>query len=299
MSLFKSLFVLSLACLVISCKPDAPNSITTQTDIGKVEQTAKPAKSVVSSAGNIDIVNDETNSIRPNVNKKNVTSSNTAAATASTNAPNKPPMTKKAYTPQQLEKIRAQKEKANNKSGKTAAERLAETKALKGKTDNNPLTPSKPGPPIPNSCELLSEAFIAKVVNVDPGYIAVKDGSGKSGTQKSCFFRWEHEGTPNSGVLVQVQTNPVPDDFPEWAKYYISAKKKDGDKAPDGSATFIYKDFPGFGQDGAYSFGLGRYYWRTADDYLCMIAFNLESNEAQQLAWAKELAAEVVRNFKS
>lgn len=311
MSILKSIILLSIACFIMSCGPDAPNTTanqkaqpqsatppppTTQAAAQPKVTPTKPANEYVSSSGNINIVNDETKTIRPKVINKNITSSQLGAAQAPSSAPGKSTMTKTQYTPEQIAKKRAQKDgRVDETAGKTAAERLAETR---GKKANKAPAFPKNAPALPNACSLLSEAFIAKVVNVDAAYISVKDGSGKSPTQRSCFFRWEHEGTPNSGVLVQVQTNPVPEDFPEWAKYYVAAKKTDGDKAPDGSATFVYKDFPGVGEDGAYSFGLGRYYWRTADDYLCMVAFNLQANEQQQLTWAKQLAQEVMRNFK-
>jgi len=193
-----------------------------------------------------------------------------------------------------------------SKSGVSQAEIDAKRRA-KAEAKNNPPPPKpkkapKPkvevGPKLPSACSLINEATIAKIIGVEADYIAQKDGSGKSATQRSCFFRWEHEGIPNSGVLIQVQKNPLPDEFPEWAAYYVNAKKNQGDKAPDGTSTYRYKDFPGYGVAGAYSSELGRYYWRTKNDIVYMVALNMPEATDVQLGWAKAIAAEVNRNSK-
>ena len=152
--------------------------------------------------------------------------------------------------------------------------------------------------PIPNACKLVSDAFIAKVIGIDKDAINIKDGSSPSSPYaKSCFFRWDHRGVPNSGVLIQAQDNPVPDEFPEWAAYYVQAKRNEGEKSPDGKQSYKYKKFD-LGVDGAYSFELHRYLWRDANDFVYLIAFNLPSSEAEELQWAKKIGAEVEKNVR-
>jgi membrane-bound lytic murein transglycosylase len=181
---------------------------------------------------------------------------------------------------------------------KKRAEKATPADQTRSKTNTNASTAKRIGPSLPSACSLLTEAFIGKVIGVDSDYISVKDGSGKSLTQRSCFFRWDHDGEANSGVLVQIQTNPLPDEFPDWASYYIAAKKNHGDKSADGSSTYRYKDFTTVGVSGAASYDLGRYYWRDAQDRVFMVAFNLPSNETEQLAWAETFAKEVTKNVK-
>lgn len=150
---------------------------------------------------------------------------------------------------------------------------------------------------LPEPCGLLSDAFIANVIGVEKDAVTLKDGSNPATPYaRSCFFRWDHNGIPNSGVLIQVQSNPVPNEFPEWAPYYLQAKRNSGEKSPDGSTTFKYKDFEGMGVDGAYSFELHRYLWRDAKDYVYMVAFNLPSTESEEIEWAKKLGAELMKN---
>ena len=149
---------------------------------------------------------------------------------------------------------------------------------------------------LPSACDLMTEKIIAGIVGVEEQSISIKDGSNSSSPYaRSCFFRWEHRGVPNSGVLIQIQDNPVPDEFPEWAPYYIQAKKNQGEKSPDGSVSYRYVDFEGLGVDGAYSYDLHRYMWRDDRDYVYMIAFNLPAGEAEELAWAKAIGKEVMK----
>ncbi len=152
---------------------------------------------------------------------------------------------------------------------------------------------------VPDACSLISDKDIADVIGIDEDAINIKDGSSSSSPYaRSCFFRWDHRGIPNSGVLLQVQDNPVPDEFPEWAAYFIQAKKTEGEKSPDGSFEFKFEDFKGLGVDGAYSFELNRYLWRDKNDYVYLIAFNLPATEAEELEWARKIGAEVMKNVK-
>lgn len=153
--------------------------------------------------------------------------------------------------------------------------------------------------PVPDACQLITDKFIAKVIGVDVDAITLKDGSSPASPYaRSCFFRWDHRGVPNSGVLVQVKDNPVPDEFPEWAAYYIQSKKNSGEKSPDGAFEFKYADFPYLGVSGAYNYELHRYIWRDERDFVYMIAFNLPASEAEELEWARQLGEEVMRNAK-
>ena len=152
---------------------------------------------------------------------------------------------------------------------------------------------------LPNACDLVSAEFISKTLGVVAARdIYVKDGSGKNPTNaRSCFFKWDNGSNPNAGVLVQVQKNPLPDEFPDWASYYIRAKRDHGDKMPDGSGSYRYKDFPGIGVAGAYNYELARYAWRTETDNVFLVAFNLQSSEAEQKIWAKKIGDELMRTF--
>ena len=176
--------------------------------------------------------------------------------------------------------------------GFTANQRMAQARAKAAQAGADGL------PPLPSTCGLVSQAFIETTIGVPAGKVTVKDGSAKSNNnQRACFFRWDHKGVPNSGVLVQLSRNPVPEELPDWASYYISTKRQNGDKTPDGSATYRYKDFPDMGVAGAYNYELARYYWRTEDDLVVGILFNIQASEAEHLVWARAIGQEVMKNL--
>ena len=183
-----------------------------------------------------------------------------------------------------------------------------EFEAKKRAIQNSPSTittkknahPSAPYANLPDACTLVNEGQIARAIGIDESAISLKDGSGPASSHsRACFFRWDHKGVANSGVMVQVQDNPLPDEFPDWAAYYINAKLTDGDKKPDVKEAFKYKKFEGLGVSGAYSFEMHRYMWRTEDGFVIGIAFNLPASEEQEVEWAKRIGAHVMKNFKN
>lgn len=152
---------------------------------------------------------------------------------------------------------------------------------------------------VPDACTLVSTSTIAALVGTDAGAIEIKDGSNaNSKHSRSCFFKWDDPGMANAGVMVQVMTNPVVDDVPNYLTLFIDSKKTQGEQAFNSKDTYLYKDFKGFGDDGAASFDMHKYLWRTGDDFAYMVAFNTTLNERQELAAAKKIATEVMQNFK-
>ena len=152
---------------------------------------------------------------------------------------------------------------------------------------------------LPSACGLINPEALGKILRVEHTQITLKDGSGRqSPHSQSCFFRWTHEGTPNSGVLIQVQDNPLPDEFPDWAAYYVAAKVDQGEQMPDGSGSYRYtKIEDGLGDAAAYSYDLGRYIWRVNKEYVFMVAFNLPGSGEQKIKWAEAIGKEVMKNF--
>ncbi len=192
---------------------------------------------------------------------------------------------------QRRDQIAQQAANGNQANGVNNSNRQNPNSGQSTSIKNNSASAGKGGI-IPNACLLVPKEKLASILGVDVNQVNQKDGSStQSKFSRSCFFRWEHDGIPNSGVLLQVQKNPVPDEFEAWATSFIAAKKESGETDFSGaSEVFKYKDFPGIGTAGAYSHQLGKYYWRIDNDYVCMIAFNiLESTEAEQLRWAKAL----------
>jgi len=151
---------------------------------------------------------------------------------------------------------------------------------------------------LPDACTLVNEEFIGNTIEVNSDAITIKDGSiSSTSTARSCFFRWEHKGVPNSGVLIQIQENPLPEEINDWAAYFIQAKIHSGDTDPSGGTNFKYKPFEGIGVTGAYNYDMHRYFYRTEDDKVFLIAFNISATEQEELKWAKAIGKEVFNNY--
>lgn len=151
---------------------------------------------------------------------------------------------------------------------------------------------------LPDACSLVSESTVARLLGIDGG-MTVKDGNAGRPQKhnRSCFFKWEDNNFVDAGILIQVMTNPIKDEAPEYLAMYIDTRKKDGESKYEGGEVYPYHQFD-MGTDGAYSHGVHKYLWRDGYKYGFMIMFNYNLSEERELAVAKEIASEVMKNFK-
>lgn len=156
----------------------------------------------------------------------------------------------------------------------------------------------RPTGKLPDACSLVNDEFIAKTIGVNPRAIETKDGSNAASQHaRSCFFRWDHKGVANSGILVQIQENPLPDEIDNWASYYIQAKIHQGETNPNTMESFKFKKLDNIGESGAYNYDMHRYLWRTDNDKVIMIAVNIRATEAEELNWVYAIGEEVMQNY--
>ncbi len=157
----------------------------------------------------------------------------------------------------------------------------------------------KQGLLVPNACSFLETSWVASVLGVSNDQISIKDGSNPNmKNSRSCFFRWEDSSLGNAGVMVQVMTNPVPDDFAEWVSHFLTSKKTTGEQ--DFTSTnqlYKYKDWNVLGDEGAYCQEIGKYHWRLGDKYLFLVAFNLDVSEKKMNAYAEKIGKKVMESF--
>ncbi len=147
---------------------------------------------------------------------------------------------------------------------------------------------------IPDACDLLTQETIGKYVGIPSASIMLSDGSSsKNNLQRACFFKWDGSEIKNAGVMVQVQQNPVADEVPEYLTYMVQSLKTDGENDMSGK-TVKFQNWPGFGDDGAYSTEVGKYVWRVGNDWAFMIAFNTTMSDRDQQKAAKAFAKEVM-----
>ncbi|HMP32041.1 MAG TPA: hypothetical protein PKD85_20720, partial [Saprospiraceae bacterium] len=112
-----------------------------------------------------------------------------------------------------------------------------------------------------------------------------------------CFFRWSTMDKPNAGVFVQVYTNPIEEDTKNWATLRMQGLKSGQAGTTEESTTF--KDFPGVGDEGAYNEQLSTFYWRIGENYVFMLAFNLDIPAEEKYNHAQAISQEVMSNFKN
>ena len=148
---------------------------------------------------------------------------------------------------------------------------------------------------IPDACDLLTAETIAKYVDQPAESIFLNDGSSpKNPYARACFFKWDGSAIPNAGVMVQVQQNGIAEDVPQYLTLLVQSKKTDGEVDPVTNEKVIYKDWPGHGEDGAYSTDVGKYMWRVGDDWVFMVAFNTVLPPKSQKVAADAFAKEVM-----
>jgi len=150
---------------------------------------------------------------------------------------------------------------------------------------------------VPDACALITKEEIAKIFGISAGAISEKDASHtKSPYTRSCFYRWEG-ASPNTGILLQVQANPVAEEYAEWVSLYVESKRTTGEKEMGSNDTYRYKKLEGLGDDGSYSHRLGKYVWRDANNYVFMVAFNTNSAPEVQMKNVKSIGKIMMSNY--
>ncbi|MFT4567404.1 MAG: hypothetical protein ACI9FN_002370 [Saprospiraceae bacterium] len=128
--------------------------------------------------------------------------------------------------------------------------------------------------------------------------IVVKDSSpgGPGATHSSCFFKWSDFEVNNAGLLIQIMINPLGDEYPEYVEKFISSKKSLGEQDTEGE-KILFQTLQGIGDDGAYSYEAGKYFWRLGDKVIMSIAFNSAHSEEGQYRIATSLAKQMINNY--
>lgn len=150
--------------------------------------------------------------------------------------------------------------------------------------------------PLPEACQLIEPSLVSQLFNVDVEAINVNDGNPSAKEFRSCFFKWDDIYYPNTGILIQILRNPVPEEYPEYLSYTVANKRSLGENIVGASSPVLAEMFSGFGDDGSYSYEIGKYYWRVRDDVAFMLAFNMDISKEDQMRAARTLAERVMEN---
>ena len=156
-----------------------------------------------------------------------------------------------------------------------------------------------PNVALPDACTLLKRESVANQFGVELRYINVIDGNPEGEESRSCFYKWDDPDYPNAGILVQIQSNPMVEEVPDWPAYAVANKRTTGETIMGDAAPTIYKLWPGVGTDASYSYELGKYYWRIKNDLVIMLAYNMDITEDKQKETAYNFAQEVMDNLSA
>jgi hypothetical protein len=175
----------------------------------------------------------------------------------------------------------------------------AQAQGLVKPTGNNGVHISKRG--IPNPCQLISVDWLMQNTSLKVKKEAtVRSGSKAADTDnRSCFVQWDYNGDVNSGFLINIMVNPVPEEVTDFPETYMLAKKMDGESMVGSDKPFPYKKISNLGVEALGCYELGKYYWRQDNDYLFMMAFNMDLSQKEQEKAFMTIAKEVTKNFNA
>ncbi|MBK8626824.1 MAG: hypothetical protein IPN86_15045 [Saprospiraceae bacterium] len=150
---------------------------------------------------------------------------------------------------------------------------------------------------LPKACELISLDEIQSALGVKD--IQVKS-TGNPGDVKvsNCFFKWEDPAMPYTGMLLQVMTNPLYDDNPEYISYLIESKLTEGESEQGSTKNLLFKEAMVGKVKVVYAIENGRVYWNIGDNYLFMLTFNIAGLKTEKmLTIAQKLIPVINKNL--
>lgn len=176
-------------------------------------------------------------------------------------------------------------------------ENVSVNQALKELQNEKTIDPKKLK--LPDACQMISEVKLKEILNITKSTINLKDATDpQSPNAKSCFFKWDDDNTPNAGILIQLQTNPVFDEYNEYISKFVSSKLSEGETTLGDDKPSKYLKFNAGGVSGVYSFQQARFYWNYGNNYLVMLAMNISTlTESQMVNVAEKMAEEINKNF--
>jgi len=118
----------------------------------------------------------------------------------------------------------------------------------------------------------------------------------RAANSNTCFFKWEDPSFPNTGIMMQVKTNPYPSDLPNWAMVTMNRLRANGENGLV-EDNYRYKELPGMATEGLCNADIGKYYWRFSDEVILFLAFNTMHEQDEQIKIANNLGAQMIKNY--
>lgn len=149
-----------------------------------------------------------------------------------------------------------------------------------------------------HACSLVSALAVGEALGRAKEEIVLRNATPRDAdpAQTACFYKWTDHDLPNAGLFIQLLRNPLGDEYPNYISLMIQSKLDKGEQTIDGE-PILFKQFRGFGDDGAYSTEGGKYFWRIGEDVVFHIAFNTLHGPKEQYDIATKLAKTLTQNF--
>jgi len=146
------------------------------------------------------------------------------------------------------------------------------------------------------ACDLISSDEMLEILGMEVN-LEVLDGNRNkpSTTTSSCFYKWDDMKYDVSGVMVQVNRNPLPDEIPDYVPKYMNNKRWNGERSyDDPDVVFKYEDLEGLEFPAIYNRETYKYYFGIKDTYLCSVVFNYPASPEQLDSWFKVIATKIL-----
>lgn len=146
---------------------------------------------------------------------------------------------------------------------------------------------------IPDPCTFVDAKYLAKKLGASEGHVTKKHGKLVPGAEKhssSCFWKWN-----NGGLMIQISTNPMPEEVPNYISKVLTSKKSFGDSNPDNESNSKFINFSGPGTINIKHQESGRYYVSKGDDYMIMIMFQGKKKNYDKIV--NELASKIFKTL--
>lgn len=152
---------------------------------------------------------------------------------------------------------------------------------------------------VPNPCDLISPLEIQKVLALVEQNVLTKAANNPGDVKvKSCFYKWDDPSTPHAGMLLQIMTNPVYNDSPEYISSMIQSKLTDGETIPGSKNKLVFKELMIGKVKVIYAKENSKVFWNIGDNYLLTLAFNITNlTESKLVDFANQIVPVVNKNL--
>ena len=150
---------------------------------------------------------------------------------------------------------------------------------------------------LPYACDIISNKEMMEILDMGIA-LDVLDGNRNltSETSSSCFYKWDDPKYDASGVMIQVNRNPLPDEIPDFVLKYMNNKRWEGENSSDDpNISFKYSDLEGLPFPAIYNRETFKYYFGIKNTFLCSVAFNYPAEPEQLDAWFKLIAEKMLK----